>query len=174
MRHSFRLSALIVPIAVAACVPAPKPPPAPRRPVAAAPLPPAPRPLASDWRDWPRTPGDWHYARTADGSAASYRNAGAALFTLQCARGPRQVTLSRTDGATESAGLTVRTTSTVRAIATRPTPAGGVGATLAASDPLLDAMAFSRGRFTVEQPGAPPLVMPAWAEVGRVIEDCRG
>ena len=40
-------------------------------------------------------------------------------------------------------------------------------------DPLLDAMAFSRGRFMVEMGGAQTLVLPAWSELGRVIEDCR-
>ncbi|WP_345907778.1 hypothetical protein [Sphingomonas sp. UBA4815] len=45
---------------------------------------------------------------------------------------------------------------------------------LAGNDRLLDAMAFSRGRFTIEQAGQPPLIIPAYAEVGRVIEDCRG
>jgi hypothetical protein len=45
---------------------------------------------------------------------------------------------------------------------------------LSPRDALLDAMAFSRGRFIVEQPGQPSLVVPAWAEFGRVVEDCRG
>ncbi len=34
------------------------------------------------------------------------------------------------------------------------------------ADPLLDAMAFSRGRFTNEQSGQVPLVIPAYAEIG--------
>ena len=49
-----------------------------------------------------------------------------------------------------------------------------VAATLAANDPLLDAIGFSRGRFIVEQTGASTLVVPAWAEIERVTEDCRG
>ena len=44
----------------------------------------------------------------------------------------------------------------------------------APNDPLLDAIAFSRGRFVIEQTGQPPLVLPPHAEIGRVIEDCRG
>ncbi|MFW2831304.1 hypothetical protein [Sphingomonas sp. ID0503] len=53
--------------------------------------------------------------------------------------------------------------------------AGGLGveAALRASDPFLDKIAFSRGRFTVSLAGQPRLVIPAWAEPGRVIEDCR-
>ncbi len=57
------------------------------------------------------------------------------------------------------------------------TPAGG-GASLSfgehpAGDPLLDAMALSKGRFAVETQGMPTLYLPSWAEVTRVIEDCR-
>ncbi len=74
------------------------------------------------------------------------------------------------------ASLTIRTTSLTRAVPVQPT--GGVpaqvAAALAANDGLLDAMGFSRGRFVVEQPGAPTLVVPAWAEIERVTEDCRG
>jgi hypothetical protein len=40
-------------------------------------------------------------------------------------------------------------------------------------DRLLDQMAFSKGRFTLDISGLSTLVLPAWAEVGRVIEDCR-
>jgi hypothetical protein len=39
---------------------------------------------------------------------------------------------------------------------------------------MLDAMVFSRGRFVVDRAGAAPLVVPPYAELGRVIEDCRG
>lgn len=69
--------------------------------------------------------------------------------------------------------MTVRTTSTARSL---PAGAGaeGASAALPANDPLVDAMGFSRGRFIVETPGMPPLVVPAWAEVLRVAEDCRG
>mgnify|MGYP006891167444 CR=1 FL=1 len=43
---------------------------------------------------------------------------------------------------------------------------------LNATDPLLDAMALTKGRFAVEV-GAAKLYLPSWAEVSRVIEDCR-
>ena len=38
---------------------------------------------------------------------------------------------------------------------------------------LLDAMAFSSGRFAVDLPGRSVLYLPSWPEVSRVIEDCR-
>ena len=48
-----------------------------------------------------------------------------------------------------------------------------VSITLNADDPLLDAMAITKGRFAVELEGASTLYLPSWAEVTRVIEDCR-
>ena len=42
-----------------------------------------------------------------------------------------------------------------------------------ARDPLLDAMAFSKGRFALEVAGLPTLYVPSYPEVTRVIEDCR-
>jgi hypothetical protein len=48
-----------------------------------------------------------------------------------------------------------------------------IAARIPTHDPLLDAMAFSKGRFAVEIGGLPTLYAPSWAEVTRVIEDCR-
>lgn len=168
---------LSVLVAVTACVAPPRQPPAPAaRPVIGRPTPP-PAPIA-DWRDWPRTPGDWQHMVEAGRPVARYRTpAGATLFTMSCDRPARTLSLML-PGAL--APLTIRTTSTTRTLATHAVPPADpatlptIVATLAATDPLLDAMAFSRGRFTAEQPGGPPLVLPAWAEVGRLIEDCRG
>ena len=49
-----------------------------------------------------------------------------------------------------------------------------LAADLAPRDPLLDALGYSRGRFIVAGNGLPTLVVPAYAEVLRVAEDCRG
>ena len=48
-----------------------------------------------------------------------------------------------------------------------------LAAELPSDDPLLDEMAFSRGRFTVEAEGLEPLILPAWPEPARVVDDCR-
>ena len=48
-----------------------------------------------------------------------------------------------------------------------------LGLALVPRDAVLDAMGFSRGRFVIEVAGLPTLYLPAWPEVGRVIEDCR-
>ena len=163
-----------VALALASCSPAP-----PRVPPAAAPVPyrppPPPPPPAADWRDRPVTPGTWTYRQDARGSLALFGVAGTdALLTLRCDRAARALYLSR--AGTASAPLAIRTSSLVRSVAVQPT--GGtppyVAATLAPSDPLLDALGFSRGRFMVEQAGAPALLVPAWPEVERVTEDCRG
>jgi hypothetical protein len=120
-----------------------------------------------DWADSALSPGEWTYS--GDGFAA-FGPAGRPSFTIRC-EPSRQVSLSRTGAATSTA-LTVRTSSTARTLPARSS-AGALAATLAASDPFLDAMAFSRGRFTVETPGVPALVVPAWPEAARVVEDCR-
>jgi hypothetical protein len=171
------LLALVLLAAIAGCVP-PAPParePAPRPRPAPPPPAPLPTPVSADWRDWPLTPGGWAYSRDARGSRALFGTGGVdALLVLRCDLGERRVFLSRAGAAT--APLTIRTTSTTRAIAVQPT--GGatayVATSLAPNDALLDAMAFSRGKLAIEQAGAPRLVLPAWAEIGRVVEDCRG
>ena len=163
-------------VLTAGCVPqVTPPPPAPAPTPAPAPAPapptPAPAPLAADWQDWPRTPGTWRYARDAAGTVANFGTGATAVATARCDRAARTVTLTRIGGV--AAPLTVRTSATTRTLAAAAVP-NGAAATLAASDRLLDAMVFSRGRFTLEQPGSAPLVLPPWAELARVIEDCRG
>lgn len=176
MRLPFvRLAAAAILVLVAGCASKPvPPPPAPRPVVVAPPAPPRPVPQGADWRDWPVTPGDWVYRIDGRGSIALFGPAGAdALLTLRCDRQTNMIYLSRQG--TVTAPLTLRTSSLARTLGVQPT--GGVPAyvalALAPRDALLDAMAFSRGRFIVEQAGAPTLVVPAYAEIGRVTEDCR-
>ncbi|MCP3734800.1 hypothetical protein M9979_07945 [Sphingomonas sp. RP10(2022)] len=163
-------------LAAGACVPQTAPPPPAPTPVSAAPRPAPPVVTASsDWRDWPLTPGTWTYRRDDRGSLALFGTPNAdARLTLRCDLSRRQVFLS-VAGATATA-LTIRTSSTTRALAVQPT--GGtpayVAAALAPNDGLLDAMGFSRGRFVIQQAGGGTLVVPAWAEIERVTEDCRG
>lgn len=157
-------------LAAAACVPATRPaPPAP--PPAAAPAAPPPS-IAADWRDVPLSPGSWSYRAEPDGSAARYGPPGAAAdFTVRCLRAERRVALVRAGAA---AGPMVVTTSYGASTWTAVADAGDGTVTLAAADPALDRIAFSRGRFSVAAAPAPTLFLPAWAEPARVIEDCRG
>jgi hypothetical protein len=141
--------------------PPPLPLPQPLLPPPAPALPPPP-PQPEDWRDIALTPGDWSYAGDPVGSEARF---GGAALGLRCDRARRQIVIERA-GAAPGAAIIVRTSFGSRRLA--------AGTALAASDALLDQMAFSRGRFTVEAAGLPMLVVPAWPEAARVVEDCRG
>lgn len=175
MRNPRRpVAATLTAVALASCVPRVAPPPVPVEPPRALPVPPPPAPRAVNWRDRPQTPGTWSYRRDERGSIALFGEPGDdASLTLRCDLGLRRLYLSRPG--TSLAPMTVRTTSTTRQLTVQPT--GGtpphVAAAFAAGDPLLDAMGFSRGRFAVEQAGAEPLAVPAWAEIERVTQDCR-
>ena len=169
-----RVSLLAALAAVAACAPkreAPPPPvqqpPAPPR---AAPAPPPPPPPAN-WRDRALTQGAWSLrGNDAGGSTALFGSPAAPLFVVRCDRARRQVMLERPGAGTGP--IIVRTTSLERSFPAAAGPGGAV-ASLSANDSFLDTMAFSRGRFLVEVPGTAALVIPAWAEPARVIEDCR-
>lgn len=163
-------------LSLAGCVAPSQPEPRPAPPVALpapAPTPtPAPPPPSADWRDWPLTPGNWSYRAEAQGSVASFGVSGMAPeLSLRCDRARNRIVLTRA-GPVASPTLTVRTTSIAR---TLPVSPGTMGATaeLGARDALIDALGYSRGRFVV-QGGAQTLVAPAWAEILRVAEDCRG
>ena len=157
---------------------------APRKPEPA-PLPvPPPRPVATavpalpsaDWRDAPLTPGTWSYDVGASGSSARFgAEAAAPLLTLRCDRAAARFTLLRAGAAPGPLPLTITTSTLTRAFTATPeaAPTPQLGLALAPRDAVLDAMGFSRGRFVIEVAGLPTLYLPAWPEVGRVIEDCR-
>jgi hypothetical protein len=168
---------LIALLALGACV-APPPPSAPKPapvtpPVTTAPAP-APR-LTGDWNDWPFTPGDWTYRRDARGSIGLFGVMGQnARVTLRCDVQAGKLYLSR-EGSGSAQRMIIRTSSMMKEFAARPT--GGTPAYVATeitpSDPILDAMAFSRGRVLVDVDGQQPTVLPSWAEITRIVEDCR-
>jgi hypothetical protein len=161
---------------LASCAPRSEPQPAPAPPQRQAtqpalPAPQPPPPPAPEWIDAPLNPGDWTLEEGA--SAASFGTPGQPSLLLRCAS-PGQIAIERRGPAPATGGsLTFRTSTTARTLAARSAPQGLV-ATLAASDPLLDAIAFSRGRFAVEAAMLPRLVVPTWPEPVRVIEECRG
>jgi hypothetical protein len=161
-------------IAASACVPPAEPlPPQPQPAPQPQPLP-AP-PAAQDWRDFPLTPGQWLYRTEGGTSQASFGAANSEpQFIIRCDPARRQIVLSR-EGVPTAPSLTVRTSYTARAlpVTIQREPLAYASATVPAGDPILDSIAFSRGRFTVEAPGLPTLVIPAWPEPARVMEDCR-
>jgi hypothetical protein len=119
--------------------------------------------------------GTWSYAAATDGSEATFRSASALpQLTIRCARARRVVTIAKPAG-TAAPFLLVWTSSQARSYpASFDAAAGRVSVQVTAFDSLLDAIAFSRGRFGVSVTGSPVLVLPAWPEVARVIDDCRG
>ena len=126
---------------------------------------------ARNWRDMPASPGGWHWQRTTAGSEASFAGG---QFIMRCNAAQGTITLLRATAAVSGqVPMSISTSdAATRALMAVPVP-GGVAVTLSAHDPLLDAMAFSRGRFAVETQGNAPLYVPSWTEVSRVIEDCR-
>lgn len=151
--------------------------PAVARPGAADPAPVAPAtpgPVATEWLYRPATPGTWSYRTDAGGSVAQFgASAADPVFSLHCDRAARRISLARA-GAGQGVMLLRTSYGAVSWPATVTTAPAQVVATRAASDTVLDQLAYSRGRFAVEVQGLTPLIVPAWAEVGRVIEDCRG
>ena len=156
-------------IFLVSCAPRPAPPAPPPAPPPPAPAPAPSPPPPADWRDAALSPGDWRLSN--DGAAATWGVAGAASFVVRCEPGGR-ISLARPD-APGATALVVRTSFGERSLAASARP-GGATAILAASDPLLDQIMFSRGRFLIGAPGAADLVLPSWPEPARVIEDCRG
>ena len=103
--------------------------------------------------------GQWNYAAGVSGGEARF----GAHFSLRCDRAARTMVVSRLG--TPPAALTIATD-----MQTRTLPADG---RLSANDPILDAMAFSRGRIIVTGGSAGALAVPSWPEAARAIEDCR-
>jgi len=153
------------------------PPPAPASrtspPVAYAPT------TAYDWRDVPLPAGDWAWTARAGGSEARYGPGGQPpIAILVCDRAAGVVRLAvpavADPGVTRSATITTSTTTSTFVAMPQPIDAlSTLAVSLPVSHRMLDAMAYSRGRFRIEIGGIPAVILPSWSEVGRVVEDCR-
>jgi hypothetical protein len=177
--RSFPFFAAAAPVLVllASCVAPPQQSaqPAPPQPLPAPAPEPAPAPTSMEWHDRPVAAGNWTYGPEAGGTAARYGGSPAApLLILRCDPATRRISVTRPGAAQGS--MTIRTS--YGAMAWPASGASGAApqtvATRAASDPALDQIAYSRGKFAVEVTGLAPLTLPNWAEISRVIEDCRG
>jgi hypothetical protein len=161
-------------LALGACVPRAAPPSAPLPVVqvpAPRPLPPpqASSPPPSDWETGPASPGDWRYRTAMRNSSAIFRSE-TISFVIGC---DGSATWLGVNG-THADALVIRTSFGMRRLPAVREGLNNMAARLPASDPLLAQMAFSRGRFLVTVEGGPSLVVPAWPEFARVVEDCRG
>jgi hypothetical protein len=162
----------------AGAIPESAPPPL-QKPVAT-PVPATPLPARvvqpdGHWTEWLITPGNWVYRQDDRGSIGYFGETGKnAIVTLRCDKARKRIYLSRA-GSAIGPQMQVKTSASAKVMSAAS--AGGnpsyVAAELSPVDPILDAMAYSRGRFTVEASGHQPLAVPAWAEISRIIEDCR-
>ncbi|MET0370896.1 MAG: hypothetical protein ABW039_05900 [Sphingobium sp.] len=158
----------------------PAPPASASGPYAPRPTPPQPQvppaPSTTAWADRPLSAGSWTYRADAAAPAALYGAPGAApRLIVRCDRAGRRILFVRAGGVA-GAGQGPMTVRTSYGAQLWPASAA-IGETVAAravGDIGLDQIAYSRGKIAVEVPGLDPLVLPAWAEVARVIEDCRG
>jgi hypothetical protein len=118
--------------------------------------------------------GSWSYRTTSDGSEASFANgSGAVQLSLHCTRATRRISISRPSGAAVPS-VSLWTSGSARDIPASFNPTTGLlTLDLGFYDPILDGMANSRGRIGITVGTQPPLVVPAWPEIARVIEDCR-
>ena len=144
---------------------------------------PAPEPAPAftpppvNWMDQPASPGNWFYVARPPYSMAVFGSSERDFdFAMRCDPASRTVSLGRVSGLTSPQPMRVLTETASRTLSAQPRQ-GSIeqllAADLAAGDPLLDAMAISKGRFAVETGGMPVLYIPSWPEVTRVIEDCR-
>ncbi|MGE9295719.1 MAG: hypothetical protein ACQKBV_05470 [Puniceicoccales bacterium] len=163
----------------AACAPTPPPPvPAPSPAPTPAPAPTPVQRTIADWQDAPVTPGTWAYRADGNVTRALFGTTQTgAQFTLACEKPSRQIRLWRAGSPANAAetGMTVATTSTTRTVpaAVQSGASPQLVASLSPNDSLVDAIVFSRGKFAVSVSGQTLLVMPSWAEVARVVQDCR-
>ncbi|MEJ6010866.1 hypothetical protein [Novosphingobium aquae] len=174
MKANALIAASLLAFTLAGCASTPKPKhhPAPVpdqvRPVRPVPPPIVTRPPSADWRNMPRSAGDWSWSREGQTSIARYGR----LFSIACSLPDRGIALMLASPATSSQPMVITATSTRGTLSAEP-ESGQLIARLPAGDPLIDAMAFSRGRFMVEAGTAAPLYLPSWPEISRVAEDCR-
>ena len=131
-------------------------------------------PPVPDYTNSRTVDGSWAYAATAGGAEATFRNgAGQPQLFLTCVRASRQLVIAR-PGVGAVPFLQVWTSSVTRNLPASFNPATGrISASLSATDPLLDALALSRGRIAAGVAGQPAIVAPAWGEISRVVEECR-
>ncbi|MGQ0558461.1 MAG: hypothetical protein ACT4OE_02580 [Sphingosinicella sp.] len=161
---------MLLAFGLAGCAQRRPPPPAPQPAPPSIPVPADPAPTLSPaalaaWADAPLSPGNWSWQP----GRASFGEISAPLLTIACESAGRIAIDFHLPGAPSR--LVVRTSTGLRA--PNLTQQDGRQRTrLAANDPLLDDIVFSRGRFAVEAEGR-RLVIPAWPKPARVIEDCR-
>jgi hypothetical protein len=118
--------------------------------------------------------GNWTYAATPEGSDATFANAsGSPQLFVHCTKATRRVSISK-PASSAAPTISIWTSSLTRSVPSSFNPAAArLTVDLSNYDPLLDAIATSRGRIGFSVGNDSALVLPAWAEAAHVIEDCR-
>ena len=155
--------------------PAPTPTPTPTPSPTPAPVPVVQEPTFDNYLDAPQTPGTWGYENAFDGSTASFVNANGIELVIWCDKDTRTVGIDRTvtGASVEGRIMSIQTETASRQVPLRAVRNGSLTAVFASTDPILDAMAITKGRVAIGVEGERTLYLPAWVEIGRVIEDCR-
>ncbi|MEO1730776.1 MAG: hypothetical protein AAFR64_08565 [Pseudomonadota bacterium] len=128
-----------------------------------------------NYLDAPQTPGTWEYE---DEPAESLGLFGIPNpmhpFVVRCDKQLKIVSLARASTAQGPLTMIIQTETTTRQlVAGKVEGYDFIAANLDPNDPLLDAMAITKGRFVVGLEGEETLYVPAWTEFSRVVEDCR-
>lgn len=117
--------------------------------------------------------GTWIYRPMVGGSDADFVDGSGHLrLSVRCLKATRVVSIIQSEMMTAAPTLVVTTSYGTRSLPARFT-AASIAADVSANDPLLDEIAFSRGKWAIANSGNGALVLPSWAEPARVIEDCR-
>ena len=118
-------------------------------------------------------PGNWTYATTEDGSQTVFTDANnQPQLSLRCLRSIRRVVVSKPATAAAPTLTVWSSTATKSFPATYDAATARVSAQIANWDPILDALAYSRGRIAIAT-NAQQLVVPSCADISRIVEDCR-
>jgi hypothetical protein len=118
--------------------------------------------------------GAWGFRTIEGGSEADFVDAAATVrLQVRCNRAARTVSVIRTGVAAAAPTLAIWTTTLSRSVPARFLATKELVADLTSTDPLLDAIAFSRGRIATAATGAPMVAVASGPETVRVIEDCR-
>ena len=121
--------------------------------------------------------GQWRYRSTTAESVAEFGASNMQpSFAMRCVKPSRQIALTLA-GYRTAGTVVIRTSAGVLQWngQAMPQSSGSVlTITRPASDTGFDWMAYSRGRISIEPTSSPRFLLPVVAEIGRVIEDCRG
>lgn len=176
-------AALGLTFGLAACIPNAEPPAAPppvRRaaPPPAPPVPPAPvieEPQYENYLDAPQTPGTWEYVDEPSESLGLFGIPDPVHpFVIRCDKQTKRIGLARRTKREGPLTMVLTAETTSREFVARKVEGSGlVAVDLDPRDPVLDALAITKGRFVVALEGERTLYIPAWTEFSRVIEDCR-